>query len=102
MQLCDVIFQHNFIQHKIIMHPTHMHGNILDLIITNNEEIISNIQISSEGIHFLLDLHDHYPVSFQLSSLFNPKAKHDPILIFHYSKGDYEGLITRAAEPGGL
>ena len=57
MQLCDLIFQHNFTQ--LIMHPTHVHGNILDLIITNNEEIISNIQISNEGTFLITS--DHHP-----------------------------------------
>ena len=31
-KLCDLIFQHNYMQQ--VDHPTHIHGNILDLIIT--------------------------------------------------------------------
>ena len=58
---------------QLIMHPTHVHGIILDLIMN---------QIYSEGTCTLCIRSDRHPVSF----------KHDPIRIFDYSKGDCEGL----------
>ena len=37
---CDLVFQYNFSQ--LIEFPTHTHGNILDLIISNCDELVSN------------------------------------------------------------
>ena len=88
-QLCNLIFQHNFTQ--VITSPTHEHGNLLDLIITNNEDIISDVQIHNEGTLNIKS--DHYPVSFNLKSfLLHHKPEHQPINILDYSKVDYDGL----------
>jgi len=74
LQLCNLIFQYNFTQ--VITNPTHEHayGNLLDLIITNNEDIISEVQVHNEGT---LIKSDHFPVSFNFkSSLLHHNSKH--------------------------
>ena len=63
IQLCDLIFQYNLTQ--VITSSTHEHSNILDLVITNNEEIISDISIHSKNE--LLIKSDHYPVFCKLT-----------------------------------
>ena len=59
IHLCNLIFQYNLTQ--VITSSTHKHGNILDLVITNNEEIISDIPIHSKND--LLIKSDYYPLS---------------------------------------
>ena len=88
-KLCDLIFQHNYVQQ--VDHPTHIHGNILDLIITSSEDTVSGINITKE-FNQAIKL-DHYLISFklQLTSL-SPTTSKDPVYIFDYHKGDYESL----------
>ena len=87
IQLCNLIFQYNYSQ--VVTSPTHEHGNLLDLVITNNDDIISDIQVHSEGT---LIKSDHYPVSFKLKSILNHKSDSCPITILDYSKANYDGL----------
>ena len=42
---CDVCFEFNLSQ--LISCSTHIHGNILDLVLTNNEDLVSSISIHS-------------------------------------------------------
>ena len=88
-KLCDLIFQHNYVQQ--VDHPTHIHGNILDLIITSTEDTVSGINITKEFNQAIKS--DHYLISFklQLTSL-SPTTSKDPVYIFDYHKGDYESL----------
>ena len=62
-KICDLIFQHNHSQ--LIEYPTHRQGNILDLIITNYDENIANLQIHAEANPLLIS--DHFPITFHLS-----------------------------------
>ena len=57
LQLCNLIFQYNYSQ--VITSPTHKHGHLLHLIITNNDDIISDVQVHSEDT--LTIKSDHYP-----------------------------------------
>ena len=66
IQLCNLIFQYNYSQ--VVTSPTHEHGNLLDLVITNNDDIISDVQVHSEGTFIKSD---HYLVSFKLKSILN-------------------------------
>ena len=61
IQLCNPIFQYNYSQ--VVTSPTHEHGNLLDLVLTNNEDIISDVQVHSKGTFIKSD---HYLVSFKL------------------------------------
>ena len=42
--LCDTVFQHNLTQ--LIMEPTHIKGNILDLLITNIDNHINDLMVN--------------------------------------------------------
>ena len=87
IQLCNLIFQYNYSQ--VVTSPTHEHGNLLDLVITNNDDIISDVQVHSEGTFIKSD---HYLVSFKLKSILNHKPDSCPITILDYSKANYDGL----------
>ena len=84
-KLCDLFFQHNYVQQ--VDHPTHIHGNVLDLIITSSENTVSGINFTQE---FNQAIKSGYLISFklQLTSL-SPTICKDPV---YYHKGDYEGL----------
>ena len=87
IQLCNLIFQYNYSQ--VVTSPTHEHGNLLDLVITNNDDIISDVQVHSEGTFIKSD---YYLVSFKLKSILNHKPDSCPITILDYSKANYNGL----------
>ena len=43
---CDLVFELNFSQ--VILQPTHSHGNFPDLVLTNNDELVSPPVIQSQ------------------------------------------------------
>ena len=55
------VFQNNLSQ--LIHTPTHLKGNILDLVLTNSDELISNVEVTPP-CHNMSS--DHYIISFQL------------------------------------
>ena len=59
-QFCDLIFDSELSQ--LINCPTHIHGNILDLLLTNFEELIQCISVDSQSS---LLLSYHYSIIFQ-------------------------------------
>ena len=73
------------------MSPTHNRGNILNLVIVSNDEIISDILIHSESTIPIKS--DHFPVTFKLMLLStNHNVAHKPIHILDYFKGDYGSM----------
>ena len=61
---CDLLFWLNFTQ--LIEQPTtFMHGSILDLVITNSEELIYNVIVHS--LTYQPVPSDHHIISFQLT-----------------------------------
>ena len=87
--LCDLIFQYNYVQQ--VNHPTHIHGNILDLIITSSADSVSDINLTQEFNQAIKS--DHYLIDFKLHvTISTPTTSKDPVYIFDYHKGDYEGL----------
>ena len=88
LQLCNLIFQYNYSQ--VITSPSHKHGNLLHLIITNNDDIISDVQVHSEDT--LTIKSDHYPVNLKLESLIHYKPEYQTINTLDYSKANYNDL----------
>ena len=87
--LCDLIFQHNYVQQ--VAHPTQIHGNILDLIITSSEDMVSDINLTQEFNQAIKS--DHYLINFKLHLTSSaPTTSKDPVYIFDFHKGDYDGL----------
>ena len=78
--LCDLIFQFN------LLHPTHNKGNILDLIIAE-EEVVSDIAVGTVNLQS-----DHFSVTFKLRSFDCRIDSSKSRLAYDYSKGDWEGL----------
>ncbi len=85
---CDLIYKFNLSQH--ISHPTHVRGNILDLILSNDINLVCNISISSSN--FPTPTSDHYKINFSISSATPPKPKSRTSYILNSSKADWSGL----------
>ena len=86
--LCDAMFQLNLMQ--LITEPTHIHGNILDIVITNQPDKIFNIVVSKQN----QSPSDHHPISFVIIA---PKSRSHYTrctkrLVYNYSQADLEGI----------
>ena len=71
--ICDCFFKFNI--HQIIREPTHIKGNLLDIVATNNPQLLSNIHIDSTS-----QRSDHYLISFYITNISlatptNPRKK---------------------------
>ena len=62
------------------------HGNILDLVLTNNESLIEGTTTYPNGFN-----PDHFPVCFAIKKKFN-RLKNSPRSVFCYHKADFDGL----------
>ena len=85
---CDLVFHLNLSQ--LVECSTHSHGNILDLIFTNKDDLIDNVIVQSHKAHFISS--DHNIVSFDLSLPNHLPINGVPHYVFDYGKCDYEGL----------
>ena len=63
-QFCDLVFQHNLLQ--LVNNPTHVCGNILDLVLTNSDDIITSLSVDPIMSPHLQS--DHFRVSFNIST----------------------------------
>ena len=84
---CDLTFGLNLFQ--LVKKPTHCRGNILDLVFTNNDNLITVLPIA--GPDKLLSS-DHHTISFKIK--YNPKQYPNSSYkyVFDYSKADLNGL----------
>ena len=69
-QFCDIIFDSGLSQ--LINYPTHTHGNILYLLLTNFEDLVQCISVDSHSS--FLSSH-HHSITFKIV-LTNPQLKH--------------------------
>ena len=73
---------------QMIEHPTHIKGNILDVLVTDcpqrvsNLEVLTNIQICSS---------DHFPIEFKVS-LNAPRKKPIKRSIYNFKKANWEAI----------
>ena len=84
---CEFVFESNLIQ--LIDSPTHICGNILDLVLTNSPKHVSNLFVHPREYQCVAS--DHCLITFSTS------FKHitpTPITkeVFNFTKGDYNGL----------
>ena len=74
---------------QLVMDSSHVKGNILDLVITNIENLISVISIADSN---LLISSDHHRVSFKINYILPPSRGTSHKFFFDYSKADFVGL----------
>ena len=85
---CESLFNLNLPQ--LVLEPTHIHGNPLDLIITNHPDQIYNITINPSQ----QPSSDHHLITFQIDYTDSSKTSnhHTKREKFLYSKADSNGL----------
>ncbi len=87
---CDLLFENNFSQ--LVTSPTHIpvHGNLLDLVLTNVPNRIVNISTDYD-----LSISDHYPIIFHLET--NPctyrREQDQTRNLYNYHKTDQTQLF---------
>ena len=86
---CDFVFDCNLTQH--ILEPTHIKGNTLDLVFTNNDISISNLAITPPGK--VIDT-DHFLTTFSPDYGIQSPTKVTSRFVFNHSKADLDGLCS--------
>ena len=75
---------------QLVTCSTHTHGNTLDLVLTNQHDLVNDLSVNSTTCSAYSD---HSLISFYLpiDSLRERAVKHT---IYHYSEADLEGLFS--------
>ena len=63
-KFCEIIFDLNLCQ--LVSEPTHIHGNILDLVLTNNPDNIVDLIVHSKPPFSISS--DHFVITFRIYS----------------------------------
>ena len=87
---CDSLFSLNLLQ--LVTEPTHIHGNTLDVVITNQPHLVSNLSINNSSCH---SKSDHHLITFNFD-IQNKKTypKPKPRKRFIYSKTNLPGILS--------
>ncbi|XP_019854575.1 PREDICTED: uncharacterized protein LOC109583601 [Amphimedon queenslandica] len=87
LSLCDFIFSHNL--NQLVLRPTHVRGNILDLVLTNQNNRIDTIQVDDS----VCSAHsDHSLILFSIGTNSKRVMKPNKRVIFDYTKADLDNL----------
>ena len=86
-QFCDLIFELDLSQ--VIKTATHKHGNVLNLVLTNLDTNLINIDVHSDPMLFPSD---HFAITFEIATAAQPSQKSGSFFSFNFAKGDYVGL----------
>lgn len=90
--LCDVVFANNLMQH--VSESTHIHGNCLDLILTNCQDRMSDFMVDSTTNS---TLSDHYLVSAWIAVKNNLSAKRGDEWRFNFALADFQDVDMHLA-----
>ena len=85
---CELIFDLNLCQ--LVGDPTHVKGNILDLVLTNDFHFVSELTVDYDNKSSLVS--DHFPIYFSITSHQSIYSSSKSISIFNFSKADMLGL----------
>ena len=85
---CDCVLNCNLSQ--LVGSSTHIKGNVLDLVLTSDEEAVTSLKVHP-GVDSPFKL-DHFMVSFSLAVNTVCPSCSATSLVFDYSKADWEGL----------
>ena len=90
-KFCEIIFDLNLCQ--LISEPTHIHGNILDLVLTNNPDQLFDLTVHSTQLLSISS--DHYVITFKIYSKNICSSNQLKTKLKNFSRGDsFEGLCT--------
>ena len=85
---CDFIFDNSLSQ--LIDQPTHIQGNILDLVLSNSNDCVTNLAVAPNK--WLTT--DHFEVTFQLSQQIHLTPTTIPKYVFDFPKANYDGILS--------
>ena len=85
--LCNEFFNMNLT--RLVSEPTHIHGNILDIIATNASHRISNIITDSRTCRIYSD---HFLILFNLKQIPAKKATLSTYQLYDFNRADLESL----------
>ena len=85
---CEFVYKHNLTQ--LVTFPTYVKGNVLDLILTNAEDAIYDLNMNPA--HPLM-FSDHFLISFCMKYQ-TPSVQGNKVhYAFDFSKADFDGLL---------
>lgn len=89
-QFCEIIFKANLVQ--LVDQPTHILGNILDLVLTNTDDTIQSLTIQDNNN--LTSLHsDHYIIKFRVFlQVLNNKVTASPSYVLNFKRANYDEM----------
>ena len=92
--LCDFVFDHNISQ--VVDSPTHVKGNVLDLVLTSSIELLHSLAVFSDKFQYS----DHFLIKFSLHLLAPTptSSAHRSLPALDYSRADYEGMCNYLLE----
>ena len=86
---CNFVFECDLNQH--VLEPTHVKGNILDLILTSSNVSVSNLTIHPLSV---INFSDHFAISFDYSCHTSSSVESIPGYVFDFCKADYNGISS--------
>ena len=88
--ICDFAFDFNLEQ--LVSAPTHIKGNILDIVLTNCDNYIDNLTIHPhQGLSIQSD---YFILSFSIAKSRPSPDLISPRYVYDYSKADWDGLSS--------
>lgn len=84
---CDFVFETNLTQ--LISGPTHVKGNALDILLTNNECLVTQVSVLNSPS---LLLSDHYRICFHIDNYSSSPKRYESKLVFNFANADFDGL----------
>ena len=84
---CEFVFDSNLTQH--VTEPTHVKGNILDLVLTSPCISLDQLSVNSSSVAILSD---HFLVYFIPSCTTSSAAKSKPGYVYDFSKANYNSM----------
>ena len=78
----------NFGLEQLVNSSTHVKGNLLDLLLTNKPQILSDISVSND---YLVCKSDHFPISFKLKSKIK-RMKPTKRQLYNFKRADWDSI----------
>ena len=84
---CSSLEKLNLLQ--LVSNPTHIKGNILDLVFTNDPDRPTDVVVHSASS---LSLSDHHPILFGIKLCSSRGRSRPPRVLFNYDKADFVSI----------
>ena len=87
---CEFVFDCNLTQH--VSEPTHVKGNILDLVLTSPDVAIDQLSINNSP--FIANFSDHFSISFTPLCSISFAGNSKPGYVFDFSKANFNSICN--------